>query len=111
MTQDTFHLIETIIYPWPSREDFKRAFLALDVPDDDLERARKNLHREKLREMGLAMSNDANDASDFYFKENAKQYYYAGQYPPIQIFNPFAWAKFIEAWKNGDFKRKRKKRI
>jgi len=24
----------------------------------------------------------------------------------IPILNPFAWAKFIQAWRNGDFKRK-----
>jgi len=31
---------------------------------------------------------------------------YAGQAPPMNIFNPAAWAKFIEAWKRGDFKNK-----
>jgi hypothetical protein len=35
--------------------------------------------------------------------------YYAGQYPSISLLNPVAWAKFIQAWKNGDFKRKEKR--
>jgi len=26
------------------------------------------------------------------------------------IFNAFAWAKFIKAWKNGDFKKKKDKK-
>ncbi len=34
------------------------------------------------------------------------QNYYAGQLQPITILNPFAWAKFIKAWKEGKFKRK-----
>jgi len=29
-----------------------------------------------------------------------------GQVPPQNIFNPIAWAEFIQAWKRGDFKRK-----
>jgi len=32
--------------------------------------------------------------------------YYAGQLPPNNLLNPIAWAKFIQAWQNGDFKRK-----
>jgi hypothetical protein len=32
--------------------------------------------------------------------------YYAGQAPPISILNPIAWAQFIRAWKNGEFKKK-----
>ena len=33
--------------------------------------------------------------------------YYAGQIPPMNIFNPFAWAEFVKAWKRGDFKKKK----
>jgi hypothetical protein len=33
--------------------------------------------------------------------------YHSGQAPPISLMNPFAWSKFIEAWKNGDFKRQK----
>ena len=42
-----------------------------------------------------------------YLKSEAQKYYYAGQAPPQNIFNVFAWAQFIEAWKRGDFKRKK----
>ena len=28
--------------------------------------------------------------------------------PPQNIFNPFAWAEFIKAWKRGDFKSNQK---
>ncbi|MFN4123911.1 MAG: carboxypeptidase-like regulatory domain-containing protein, partial [Flavobacteriales bacterium] len=46
MQKDTFLLKETVIFPWPTREQFKEAFLRIEVPDDDLERARKNLAQE-----------------------------------------------------------------
>lgn len=106
MTPDTVYLPETIINPWPSKEQFEQAFINLDIPDDDLERARKNLKREKLREISASMEMDAEENQDYYLSQQAKHLYYAGQEPPMNIFNPFAWAKFIEAWKNGDFKKK-----
>ncbi|GIV35139.1 MAG: hypothetical protein KatS3mg031_2674 [Chitinophagales bacterium] len=106
LTQDTIYLPETIIYPWPTKEEFRKAFLSLNIPDDDLERARKNLERERLKEIGSVMAMDANEATDYYFRTEAQKFYYAGQMPPQNIFNPFAWAQFIEAWKRGDFRRK-----
>lgn len=105
MTSDTIFLDETLIYPWPTPEDFREAFLALDLPDNYLDRARKNLEHEKLREMRDALPIDGNEAADFYFRSEARKYYYAGQDPPMRIFDVFAWKEFIDAWKRGDFKR------
>ncbi len=106
LTQDTIHLPETVIYPWPTPEQFRQAFLSLNIPDDDLERARKNLERERLKEIGDAMAMDANENKDYYIRQQAAKFYYAGQLPPMNIFNPIAWGQFFEAWKRGDFKRK-----
>lgn len=107
MTQDTVHLPETIIHPWPTPEQFREAFLSLNIPDDDYERAKKNLERERLKEMGIAMRMDANENQDYYLRQEAARFYYNGQYPPLNIFNPLKWAEFFQAWKNGDFKRKK----
>ena len=106
MTQDTIYLPETIIHPWPTPEQFREAFLSLNIPDDDYERAKKNLERERLKEMGIAMRMDANENQDYYLREQAARFYYNGQYPPLNIFNPLKWAEFFKAWQNGDFKRK-----
>ena len=58
MSADTILLPQTVIYPWPSREDFKEHFLTYDVPDDDYERARKNLESAKIREMAATYPMD-----------------------------------------------------
>ncbi len=105
MTQDTIFLAETIIYPWPSKEDFKNAFLSYNIPDDYYEIARKNLERDKLKEIGEQMAMDADKNADYQTKQMAQKIYYAGQFPPMRIFDVFAWKEFIEAWKRGDFKK------
>jgi hypothetical protein len=105
---DTVYLKEAVVYPWPSKEQFKHAFLQLNVADDDLARAEKNMARSDMKErmVGMAMEGSLN------YKYTMQQYqsklYYAGQLPPNNLLNPIAWSKFIKAWKNGDFKSKKK---
>lgn len=106
MLRDTIELDMVNIYPWPSADDFKEAFLALDVPDDDLEIARKNLSPEVLAERSASMPMNGSLNFKWQMQQQMSQLYYAGQYRPIQLFNPIAWAQFVQAWKRGDFKRK-----
>lgn len=105
LTRDTIYLSETIIYPWPSKEEFREAFLAFNIPDDYYETARKNLDRERLKEIGEQMPMDADMNADYQTKQLAQKIYYAGQYPPMRIFDVFAWKSFIEAWQRGDYKK------
>lgn len=108
MSSDTIMLSQTVIYPWPSREDFREAFLKYDVPDDDYERARKNLDSEFLREIASSIPMDGSMNYKWSQQLYQDKLYYIGQTQPITILNPFAWAKFIQAWKEGKFKRQDK---
>jgi len=105
MTSDTIMLPQTVIYPWPSREQFAEAFLTLDVPDDDFERAKKNMDQAALRDMAVEMPMDGSMNYKYNMQLHRDRLYYLGQTQPITILNPFAWAQFIEAWKDGKFKR------
>ncbi len=107
MIKDTVELDIVNIYPWPTPEQFKEAFLSLDIPDDDLEIARKNLAPDVLAERAATMPMNGSLNFKWQMQQQMSQLYYAGQYRPVQIFNPIAWAKFIQAWKRGDFKRKK----
>lgn len=107
MTQDTFNLPETVVFPWPSREHFKIEFLAMNVDNELSNRARENLAEEALAKMRNEVSFDGNENADFYLRQQTKNFYYIGQRPPMNIFNPVAWKKFFDAWKNGDFKNKK----
>jgi len=108
MTSDTVYLTETVIYPWPTKEQFKEAFLSLEIPDDDLEIARKNLERYELYVRAQAMPMDGSMNYRNYIDQTVSKLYYAGQTQPISLLNPFAWAQFIQAWQDGKFKRKDK---
>ncbi len=103
---DTILLKETVVFPWPTKEQFKEAFLNMYVPDDDLVRAQRNLSRAAMAEAAQNLPMDGSLA----YKQTMHQYnsrlYYAGQLPPNNLLNPVAWARFIEAWRRGDFKKK-----
>ncbi len=104
MTADTLTLAAAFIFPWPTLEDFKRAFVELKIPDDDLEIARKNLLAADIRMMAENYPMDASMNYRNYIDNQTSKLYYFGQVQPYNIFNPFAWAKFIKAWKDGKFK-------
>ncbi|MFZ4413711.1 MAG: carboxypeptidase-like regulatory domain-containing protein [Bacteroidales bacterium] len=106
LTRDTIMLAETVIYAWPSREQFKQAFIALKVPSDDYDIAIKNLALEDLKIMIRSYKMDASMNYRNYIEEQTNKLYYAGQLPPNNLLNPFAWAQFLKAWQNGDFKKK-----
>ncbi|MBO6515615.1 MAG: carboxypeptidase-like regulatory domain-containing protein [Bacteroidia bacterium] len=108
LTADTFYLETTVVTPLPRREMFDYYFVNADIPDDDMERARKNLRREELKEQSENLRPDGSESGKFYLAQQARAYYSAGQLAPNNLLNPFAWAQFFEAWKRGDFKKQKK---
>lgn len=105
MTKDTIHLPETVIYPWPTREQFRYAFLNLEIPDDDYDRAMRNLERAEMRERLEKMPLDGYSSYRYMVDQHSQRLYYAGQRPHFRIFDPFAWGQFIKAWREGRFRR------
>lgn len=105
MTRSEIYLRETIILPW-RREDFRQVFMDTRPPEDDLDRARRNLDRERLAELGETLEADGREAGVRSLRAASGKKYYYGQTAPQNIFNPLAWAEFIKAWKRGDFKKK-----
>ena len=106
MVVDTVYLPATIIRPRPSKEQFERDFVKTKVPDDDIEIARQNTSAAKRRILMRTVPGDGGEASRVQFNKIATRATYQGQTPPQNIFNPAAWAEFIQAWKRGDYKNK-----
>lgn len=104
MVGDTFQLAEVRIYPWKTYQEFKEAFIALDLPDDDETRAYHNIALIKTQIKVNRGGPNPNINFREVMKQEYNQLYTAGQYPYYTIFDPIRWAQFFEALKRGDFK-------
>jgi len=107
MTQDTINLPETVVFPWPSKEHFKLEFLAMDVSSEMQDRAMRNVANETLERMRSTVPSVGAEHANYYLRQQARDFYYIGQQPPMNIFNPIAWKQFFDAWKRGDYKKKK----
>jgi hypothetical protein len=107
MSQDTFYITTTIIRPSISREEFDKAFRTIHIPDDKIEIARKNTEAQTMKMLIAMMPKDGRENQQIYQNMQAQRNYWAGQQPPMTIFSPLAWMEFFNAWKRGDFKRKK----
>ncbi len=105
MTRDTIHLAETVVYPWPTREQFRYAFIHTEIPSDDYDRAMRNLARAEMRERFENMPMDGSMNFRHHMQQHSDRLYYAGQAPPMRLFDAFAWAEFFKAWREGRFRR------
>ncbi len=108
LTKDTILLPTVNVFPWPSKEQFKRAILNLDLTDTDIERAAKNMDNEDVR---ASIKGGTMDAAANYRVRMQQQYtrlYSAGQgsnnLMSNNLLNPVAWAQFIDAWRKGKLK-------
>ena len=107
LVSDTTYLPATILKPRPTREQFERDFVNNKVVDDMYETARKNTSESALRAIIASLPADGKEAVNYQLRQQANKAYYSGQLPPMNILNPAAWAEFINAWKRGDFKKKK----
>lgn len=106
LTKDTLFLPEAFIYPWPDKDYFKIEFLALEVGNPLEELVQQNLAPERIELLRSILPVDGGEVSKIELQQAQQAYYYAGQTRPMNIFNPLSWKKFIDAIKNGDFKKK-----
>jgi hypothetical protein len=91
--------LKTFHYP-----EFKQAFVSLELPDDDLEKAFHNLAmiHSQIHNPEAAPDPDLN--YQYHLREQYNATYSKGQYPYYTIFDPMRWAEFIEYLKEGKFR-------
>jgi CarboxypepD_reg-like domain len=105
MGRDTVQLRELAVYPWPSRDQFREAFLNLRLPDDDLQLTMRNLSPAEMVQRMESLPPDAYQSFQYQMAMDQTKLYYSGGTPPINLFNPIAWAQFLQAWQNGAFRK------
>ena len=104
MQKDTLRIPEVTVYPWPSREDFARAFVEMDPYEDAIRRAQRELSGENLAFVAARLDGDASLAAGYTQNQLYTRLYTQGQLPANNLFNPYAWAKLVKDWKAGNLK-------
>jgi hypothetical protein len=110
MQEDVTLLSEVKIYPYATEEEFKKAFLALKLPDQaDRDALARSTNIDYINRMAATMPNNAQTNyrytmdQQLFGREAAGNKNFATSFP---FLNPFAWAKFVKSVKNGDLKQK-----
>lgn len=109
MEEMTTMLRDVKVFPHSSEEEFKQAFLAMDVRNaKERDNARNNLEQSKLNvfalQAGMGASSNFRNFSDMMISSQANKSFFNS--PMLALTNPFAWLSFIQSVKNGDLKRK-----
>lgn len=108
---DTEVLDPVIVYPWPSRENFKEEFLAMEIQTTEMDIANRNLAMDELRARALAMGYDAKEMQNYLISMQNQQLYNQGRIyggSPTAgggaailgaLTNPFAWTQLFQSLK------------
>jgi len=102
---DTIKLDVADVYPWPSRANFSSEFLALQLPDDNLARMQKNLDPLEMKKRMEFLGPDGVSSAKYAMNSEALRLQSMGTAQNISLLNPFAWAQFLSALRNGDLRR------
>ncbi|WP_090148161.1 carboxypeptidase-like regulatory domain-containing protein [Dyadobacter soli] len=110
LREDVVTLSGVTIYPYSTEEEFKKAFLALKLPDQaDRDALAKSTDPDYINRLAAQVPNNAQTNYRYsmdqlmFGRESAANKGFATSFP---FLNPFAWAKFIKSVKNGDLKQK-----
>ena len=104
LASKSYLLTEAIVYPWGTRDQFRQAFIHLNIPDDDLTRAYYNLSASNMEMVSASLLRDGTESNNIYFNNLKNSYYTKGQSPQNNLLNPLAWAQFFDDWSKGKLK-------
>lgn len=104
MQEDTIEIKEVIILPWKTYQEFKQAFISLELPDDDLQRAFHNLAMIHSQIHNPDAPPDPDVNYQYYLREQYNAAYTRGQQPYYTIFDPMRWAEFFKYLEEGRFR-------
>lgn len=98
-------------FPWASYEDYVAEFMAMNLSDDYMAAARRNLNREALASLARIVPRSAEEIQSY----NSSQRHINMSNKNINqrfnnpLLNPFAWGELIQQIKRGDWSREKLK--
>ena len=109
LSEDTTILPAVSVFPWPTEEIFKEAFLALRLPEADMDAMHRNLNEQVMKRMMYNESPDGMLVHKYYMEQQIQRTdtkFFSNSYGWQNLTNPFAWARFIKQVKAGGLKTK-----
>ena len=111
LREDATVLPEVRVFPYSTERDFKRAFLALNLPNERGTNTAENLNEQIMRRIFNAqpMSPTANFRQTMANQQldyDRRQGMAPNQYSNNPLLNPFSWLQLVKQVKNGEFKKK-----
>lgn len=109
MTAEIKELPMVTPYPWASIDEFNMAFMSLEIADDDIVVAKKNLSPESLAALAAVTPRSAQEIQSF----NATQNHIGltnkavNQRMANPLLSPFAWGNLIRQISEGNKSRQR----
>lgn len=110
MAVDTINIGSVLVLPWKTYEEFKRAVVEYVSPKEiEMKNMEKNLALIE-RQMDEDLDIHPEAGYRYAMQQEAERVMTSHQTPVNNLFNPFAWAKFIDGVKNGLLKNKKSKK-
>ena len=106
LLEDTVLMPTVEIFPWPTEQLFKEAFLSLKLPEQDMHNMNKNLNEQVLKRMLYSTSASGAENHRYYMQrqmQNTDTRYNIVS-PALTFTNPFAWSRFITDIRKKRFK-------
>lgn len=106
LMEDTIMLSTVQIFPWPTEQLFKEAFLSLKLPEQDQNNMNKNLNEQVLKRMLYSSAADGAENHRYYMQKQMRvsDTRYNVVTPSMVLGNPFAWSRIITDVKKKRFK-------
>ena len=108
MTPDTLVLPEVDVYPWPSKEQFAKAFVEMDPYEGKMRDLSRKLSRENVAELSNNLPPDYLQTYNWQREQMNTHLYIGtggGRTPVNNLLNPNAWVKFVDMWKSGELQK------
>lgn len=107
---DNINIPIIYIFPWPTIEQFKQAFIKLRLPDDDLAIAYRNLDAKVMSQMVMSMPMDGSMNTRYYFQQQSEKLYWAGQNRPNPLLDIVKLNQFMQLLNQGKISFRNEKR-
>ncbi|WP_245747643.1 hypothetical protein [Parapedobacter koreensis] len=109
MTAEIKELPMVTPYPWASIDEFNMAFMSLEIADDDIIVAKKNLSPESIAALAAVTPRSAEEIQNFSAMQNHIQLsnQAVNQRMANPLLSPFAWGNLIRQITEGNKSRNR----